>query len=208
MTRAFQINGETLVRVRGGAHMSGVAIGTVSELGLASESIQVIPRFVHKDIKCDDFGPDIAADMMTQLADVTIRMQLIHYDRDVLDICMDESMGGGRGGVFIRNAGVLPPAGTILGGLKPLFASGNHFISLNLASPQLVYPWRFPAAYLTGQPLEIPLGSKSSIVVAEWRAIPYVVPPRVTTLSAASGTMSSVGEIQSSGALLWDRTPD
>ena len=53
MARDFFLPGETMVRVKGGAHLvaDGVfpAMTDVTQLGLASEEIRISPRFIHKD---------------------------------------------------------------------------------------------------------------------------------------------------------------
>lgn len=193
MTRDFRINGETMIKVKGGQHMSGRAIANLAELGLTTGPVVITPTFMHYDKRVDDFGPDVPADVLWNLADVRIRATLIHYDADVLDTCIKESMGGGLPG-FFNEAGLCGPAGTPLGKGKALFASGNNLISVNLLSPQLNNPWRFPACYLTGPPIELPLGTQASAVLINWRAIPYK--PLVS------------GGISSSGAPLWYRNLD
>ncbi len=180
MVRDYVIEGEVLVKVKGGAQWSGIDLGSPTELGLSTDQIIIKPNFKHKDVNIADFGPDIPADILWNLADVTITMNLIHYDRSVLERCMIEAMGGGRAivpllplGTFAYYAGTMAPAGTPLGRGLPLFASGNHFISLNLICAQSQYNWRFPSSYLSRNPVEIPLGTQASIVKVEWRAIPY-----------------------------------
>jgi hypothetical protein len=202
MPRDFVINGECLVKVKGGQHMSGRAIGDLSELGLSVDAVRITPRFIHADVKCDDFGPDIPAEVRWQLAEVGIRMVLLHYDEDVLDICLRESMGGGN---VLGAAGTMSPAGRPLGRGLPLLASGNNYISLNLTAPILDKPWNFPASYLTGPPVEIPLGVGVTAAVCNWRAIPYkplVGSGRTFVLSGHTQ------EIASSGVPLWFRALD
>lgn len=202
MSRDFIFNGECLVKVKGGAHMSGRAIGDLTELGLSVDDVRITPRFVHADMKVDDFGPDIPADVMWNLADVTIRFTLIHYDEDALDVCLRESMGGGN---ILANAGTFSTAGRPLGRGLPLLSSGNCFISLNLLSPILDKPWNFPASYLTGPPVEIPLGVNATKAVCTWRAIPY------KPLVGSGQTIVLSGrtqEIASSGVPLWFRALD
>ena len=162
------------------------------QLGLASEESRITPNYVHMDVKVDDFGPQIPAEVLAQMSDVNIAMRLIHYDRNVLDACLAESLGL-NGGNFA--AGIMTPAGYPLGQNLPVLASGCHYISLNLTSPQLNFPWRFPASFLTGPPVIIPLGTTTTIADLNWRTVPYA---RQTPLI----------EIQSSGRVLWDHTPD
>lgn len=204
MTRDFCINGETLVKVKFGAHVSGVKL---RELGLAAEEVRVIPKFYHSDIRVDDFGPNVPPEVLWMLAEVRISMTLINYDPNVLDVCISESMGGVSP---LRDAGTLAPAGTLMGGGGLIFGSGYHFISLNLLSPQLGNPWRFRASYLADLPVQIPLGTKTTLADCQWRAIPYQ--PLITkgTALTTSGavTVTTINEIISSGAILWDRFPD
>lgn len=241
MVREFIINGETLVTCKGGAHMSGTLIGTVSELGLASEGIRITPHYFHTPINADDFGPNVSPEMQWQLAYVDIDMTLIHTFVYVLDVCMAESMGGttpisgavvtsgGFSGQLIdgvmRQAGILNPAGSLLGNGCELLRSGCHYISLNLTSPVLDYPWRFRASYINGQPLEIPLGTSVSMFRVNWRAIPYA-PLRYgvsyrqvnsmldnPTAIIVSGnlvvpTSGVLLDVQSSGIVLWDHFLD
>jgi hypothetical protein len=195
MTRNFAIEGPCLVRTKGGQHMSGRAIGDVTELGLTSDSVKIEPRFRHRDISADDFGPDVPAEVQWQLSDALIHMTLVHFDYYVLDVCLGECMGGGainwgvtmelgpaqnpvfgpdlllnaRGGM----AGTLAAAGTLMGAGLPMFASGNHYISLNLSSPYAGRPWRFRSCYLAERPVVHPIGTQYSQVELVWRAIPY-----------------------------------
>lgn len=204
MARDYFIFGETLVSVKGGEHMSGRPIGVVSELGLSTDAIVITPRYFHHDMRIDDFGPDVPADVMWNLADVTIRMNLVHYDEEVLDRCERESMGGGPAlTVFdspTNNAGLIAPAGTILGGNKFLFASGNHFISVNLFSQtNAELSRRYRTCYLAEQPVVFPIGTRASILQLTWRAIPYQEPPSIFNPNV---------EWISSGAILWDRDLD
>lgn len=219
MARDFQINGECLVKVKGGAHISGFMFPEPAELGLAAEGIVIEPRFYHEDIRCDDFGPSVPADVMWNLAEVNIRMLLIHYDVNILDYCLSEAMGGTLfSGNIAMGAGIVAPAGVIMGGYKNYFASGWHYISLNLLSPVLGLPWRFRAAYLTGQPLKIPLSTEKTVVELNWRAIPYAVPTlplsggasifSALTQTTSGGLLFQSAEISSSGVPLFDNTLD
>jgi hypothetical protein len=199
--RDILINGESMVTVKGGAHLilSGTLVATLSQLGLSSKEITITPYFVHKDMIVDDFGADAPADVQWKMAFARIRIPFIHVDKTVLGICVGESMGGSV-------EGTCGPSGTPLGGGWPVFSSGNHLISLNIASPQLQYPWRFRATYMEGQPYEFPVGTNASIVMTNWRAIPYQ--PFLLNGIGTSGSSIVGVEILSSGAVLWDRTPD
>jgi hypothetical protein len=192
--------------------MSGFAIAIRTELGLAADKISVTPRWKNEDIHVDDFGPFIPPEVLWMLADVNIRMRLIHYDQAALQICLAESMGGSVFGFFAPGRpapainqgpidGLMAGAGSLLGNNCAPLASGCHYISLNLLSPVLGVPWRFPTAYLDAQPVVIPLGTEASIVDLSWRAIPYQYHRQLTTLSATSGgSLYTPPPFQRSGA--------
>jgi hypothetical protein len=235
MARQFVWNGETLVEVRGGVHMSGAAIGVMSELGLATENIRIEPQINFKNVNVNDFGPDVPADVLSMLSSVKISMTLIHYDPEILDICIGESMGNSipnlvensavDGGFVQYVGGTLAGAGTPLGGLKRIFESGWHYISLNLSSQVLEQPWTFPKCYLNQMPVKIPIGNDLSKVEMEWTALPYFDPlisgvngygpalagvlPYPTQISGGQTTTFSYrGDTPSSGAILWTRVRD
>ncbi len=198
MARDWTINGPTLVKVKGGAHLSGILFPAPAELGLSTDAITISPKFIHRDVRVDDFGPSIPAEVMWQLAEVKITMSLVHYDRNILDYCTSESMGGTLPGPLGADdrplqqfafAGTLAPAGTPLGRGLNLFASGNNYLSVSLTSPELGWPWRFPTSYLNSNPYIIPLGTEKSIVQLSWRVIPYA---------------PLTSEIICSGNILWD----
>ena len=228
--RDFQINGESLVRVKFGAHwtsglatLSGVPQPSnpgVYELGLALDAVRIIPKYVHSDIFVDDYGPEVPAEVLANIAECQIRMNLVNYNKNVLDVCLSESLGGRPIGISGAYMGMMAGAGIPLGNGRPLGASGCHYISLNILSEQLDFPWRFRASYMPVRPLELPLWPQYSKAAVEFRAIPYVYPPALTVLSGTggviigsgvfqSGTGVAVpGEICSSGAVLWDHTLD
>lgn len=222
MGRAFYINGPTLVLVKGNGALclSGSnPFGQLSQLGLAVDDVRVFPVFRHANVTVTDFGPDVPVETLWMVAEVNITMNLVHFDEYVLSAWMTETMGGGVprvGGVsMLPGTGILPQAGTPMGGGKPLFASGNHYVSLNLASPYLNRPWRFPTTYLTQQPIEISLGTTRSAVRLHVKAIPYIFPNSgINTYTVSqpatglAGGATGVGDISSSGAALWFRTLD
>lgn len=197
--RDIQINGPTLVLVKFGSQIlqeeseEDPGPNVALQLGLAEKGIRIIPRFVHRDVFADDYGPDIPAEVLWMLADCTIQMTLVHYDADILDICLSESMGGSSTG----EAGILAGAGMPMGNGQDFFAKNNHYISLNLTSPVLNNPYRFPSSYLSERPMELPLGTKRSLVELNWRAIPYRQPPQSPSF-----------ELVSSGSILWDHNLD
>ncbi len=211
MSRKFVINGECFVQVKGNGAIAELAknppdplVGSLQDLGLTTESVTIIPRFSHYAVKADDFGPDVPAEILWNLAEVRISMTLVHYDDFVLDAVIAESMCGGVGdgpiGV-VGWAGQMMPAGTPMGGNKPLYTSGNHYIGLNISSPILGFPWRFPATYLASQPVVIPLGTRRSEVQLNWRAIPY-------QFYSGDNKTQPLVEIVSSGVELWTRKAD
>lgn len=172
MARDFLINGETMVSVKG---PQGSAIASISQLGLSLSPIRVTLDIRHRDIVLDAWGGEIPADTQFMLAAANIAMDLVHVDRDVLEACVKLSMGG-AGGVG-NLEGQLARAGQRMGGGLARFAAGNNYVGLNLSSPVLTLPYRFYFTYLTGTPLEIPLGTEKSIYSMNWRAIPYTQDP-------------------------------
>lgn len=196
MTRSYYINGAPMVYVKGNPDTFPPELANnqngVFQLGLASESIKVTPRFSHFDVLADDYGPEVPAEILWNLAYCYIQMTLVHFDYQVLDACIAAAMGGGT-------YPILMGAGKPLGAGLPLYQSGNNYITLFLVSGIGARPWRFPACYLTGRPLEYPLGTEKSLVALQWRAIPY------SPLSEEPGTE---GEALSNGSILWDHTLD
>lgn len=163
MARDFFINGPTMVYVKGS---QSCPIASLTELGLASDAIRVQLDFKHKDINMDAWG-EVAAEVQFMLAGANISISLIDFDRSILDICLQQSMGG------TPAIGTMPITGARLGNGAARFANANHFIGLNLSSPVGNKPWCFMYAYMTGTPIDFPLGTEKSIVQTNWRAIPY-----------------------------------
>lgn len=269
--RDILINGESLVTVKGNGALaaSGSSSPSLWELGLASDPIRITPKFVHEDVHIDDFGPQIPVETIWMLAEANIRMTLMHFDIDILDRCIVESMAGGAfvgamnpnvgffpssglqgvwnyasgfrpsgatsvapifnsgfivSGIVVSGtavsgyigaalpafAGALAPAGTMMGGGVPFGVPGNHYISLTVRSPMAQFPWRFRTCYLADRPVEIPLGTKRSAIMLNWRCIPYVTYKYTTQPSTGGGSGTTVvaSELLSSGVILWDHTPD
>lgn len=169
-------NGPTLVQVKGHA---GTAISSLSQLGTSEDQVTWSPRFYHDDVIVGGtYGPNVPVDCQFMLSDAFITMNLVYYDQSVLEACIQEANAGASAfGTMVR-------AGTLMGGQFSRFASGNHFIGLNLTSPVEGKAMRFLAAYLTGQPLNYPIGPKRSIVQLTWRAIPY---PENNIFSGSAG---------------------
>lgn len=132
------------------------------ELGLSSEPVRINVRASHREIHTDDYGNVVPADVMSMLADAIITMTLVHYDENVLRLCINHAMGGDAypemtvdddgNPVFsdILNEGTLGPAGRTLGAgrdiqttLTPLlpfsnFTSTNRYISLSILSAKSI----------------------------------------------------------------------
>lgn len=197
MGRDFQINGEALVSVTFGDHIALSGGLQTAELGLASDSIRISPSWQYREIYQNDFGPTTPVELLWRLGIVMIDMSLIHWEYDIAQLCVSEAFGGGQigpnGNLNAGFAGVSPPGGTLLGNGLPLGASGNHYVQLNIASPQLLKPWYFPAVHLTSNPFNTPLGTATTTLTLNWRNIPYVEP-------------DDSGELLSSGIALWVQT--
>lgn len=226
MTAAFNVNGETLLRVKGGAHMGNAPIGTLSDLGLSMGTVEVSPSFYYHDVKADDFGPNVPVDVQWMLSQVLIKTTLLWYDRDVLDCALNESMGGGGGRLFLNAAkdlgpgriGTVGPTGQLLGCRNRIHASGNHFFSLNLTSPVLGKPWRFLRCHFTDRPVIRKIGTAVTMADITIRALPYADPYRSGNPNGGppppwSFTQDGIlytkrAESVASGAVIWDSTAD
>lgn len=168
MARDIVINGETMVSVKGSP---GSNLESLTQLGLAESGIILTPDFRYDEIQVDAWGEEIPMDVQFKLAAINIGMNLIHYDKTVLQDCLVQSMGG------VVTPGRLARAGQRLGGGNALLASGNYYVQVSLSSPVSGLPWRFFACYMVGPPMTMPLGTKRSIVQVNWRCIPYTVDP-------------------------------
>lgn len=148
MAANYQVNGNTLVTVDG------------SELGLTEAPINISINVHHLDVMIQTFGGNqgVPGDVQQMLADATITMALVYFDPSVLDAALAKSIGGGNG--------TMPVAGQLMG-------QASKFCNLNLSSPTGGKPWTFPSAYLTGTPLNYPIGNERTVAVMTWRAIPY-----------------------------------
>ena len=172
----------------------------MADLGLTAGPVRIVPKSYHQDIRADSFGPDVPAEVMAMLADSTIVMTLGHYDTELLDTILAESMGGAHPQAQIgRQGGILPPAGRLMGGGRAVGSSGNHFMTLRMTADVLSYPWEFPACYLAERPMELPVGTERSLALLNWRSIPY----QPLTSDSATGGFRPEAELSSSGAVLW-----
>lgn len=182
MSRDFKINGEAMIYVKGRA---GSAIQNIQELGLAMNEVTCSPQFYNDPITLDAWGNQAPADIQTFLASVGISFDLIHYDSEILDVLMKESLGGAS------DIGKLVRAGTRLGKGTALYSATNNFFSIGISSPIEGKPWRFFACHLDRNPAQFPLGTKRKVVRVNAQAIPYTVDP----WNAGQGAQD---------ALLWD----
>lgn len=231
MGRGLQVPGATLLSCRGGEHLSGFALGSLTELGLCIEPVRISPQFNYDDVKVDGFGPYVPIDTQWQLASVQIDCKLIHFDPDTLDAIVAESMAGGTmpGGLALANAGFrLAPTGTLLGGRKPMYASGNHFFSLTIESDDIItgsgLPIRYRRCHLYQRPVVTPIGTKVQQVDLSFRALPYANPYRSGLYSGVNYGLNPVAaglaievdgvlfvksrESLASGAVIWDYVAD
>lgn len=167
MAMGWWINGPALVQVKGNI-ISGIP--TLSNLGLSDGPIRVSPTLKHKDINVDAWG-EAAADVQNMLAEVNMQFTLVDFDPTVLESCVIESMGGPA--VF----GQLAKAGLPLGGNAARFAAGNHYMGLNITSPDGSRPWNFQFSYMPDTPFDWPLGTEKSITTVRWRVIPFTLDP-------------------------------
>lgn len=188
MARAYYINGETMVAVKGPA---GSAIASLTNLGLADSPIVLRFDVNHDDIAVDAYGGALGPppEIQAFLTDVQISMSLVHFDADVLDICTRLALGGAT------SIGQLPHAGQLLGNGQARFGASNNYVGLNLYSPVGGKPWRFYFTYMTGPALVFPLGTRRTIAQVNWRCIPYSVDPWNAGLGAF-------------GQVLWDNVLD
>ena len=173
MARAFFVDGESVISVKAGAHITSPAAMSGSAtvlLGVAEDAIRVTPRFHHFDVRNDMMG-DSPVEIMSHVMEAKITMNLIHFDRDVLDVVFTEALGGYD---FADETSIRDKAGALLGNNIALLSSGCHFLKMGIESHLAGKPWRFEAAFLDQSPFDFPLGTKRSRVMLNWRAISYV----------------------------------
>lgn len=167
MARDFQINGPTMVYVKG---RSDSVINVLTELGLAEDAIDVRFKFYRHALIVDAWG-EAPVDYQMMGATADIYMNLIHFDDAILDVCMQLSQGG------TPDIGTLARAGQRLGSNLARFAVGNNYIGLNMSSPVEGKPYRFYYAALPEDPVTVNLGAKKKVTQLHWEAIPYIQDP-------------------------------
>jgi hypothetical protein len=166
MARAYFINGETMVYVKGAA---GTAIASLTELGLSDTEVRIILGSKYDDIKVNAYGEMVPPEIQVFGGEARLSFTLVHFDQAVLREC-------------IRLANAAPVegqegrAGTLMGGGVALGVAGNNYVQFGFSSPIGQLPWRFFACILTDSP-EWPVGTHRSIVQCNVRAIPYSVDP-------------------------------
>ncbi len=207
MSRQYQIFGEAMVYLRFGSHVP-FALGVDSsdpniwELGLTSEAITITPNFNYKGINIDSYGPNVPADVLSQIADALVEFSLVHWDDEPMKYWEREGLAGGSAGfndpLFV---GTMNYAGVPLGAGLPLYASGNHYVGLGLANPTKHTAFRFPATYLNGPPVKFSIGTARSIIECKAQSLPYApLHQESHSLNAISDTFS----IPIFGNILWD----
>lgn len=171
MARSYYVNGESMVLVKGRADS---AIGTLTQLGLCSDSIEITINSTRKPIRVDAYG-DEPPESQFFGAGATVRMTLVHFDYSVLEVCLQESWGSSPAVGAMGHAGSLMGNGLARFGAGGVF--GNHFIGLNILSALGQQPWRFYYAFLADNPIMWPIGTEKSLVQLTWQAVPYSVDP-------------------------------
>lgn len=216
MGRDFHITGQAMVYVKG---RSDIAIASLTQLGLSDGDITISIEDRYDNMYVDAWGGPpgkggAPADVQIFNGFADIHVTLVHYDRSVLQLCMQESAGGvpGTDGALIQAGARLgngvprfAPSGTVSTG--GLVTTGNHYIGLNIASPIDSLPWRFYYTFLFATPLVYPVGATRTIVQTHWRAIPYTTDPWgvATTINGVSYGGPGDGAY---GSLLFDHTLD
>lgn len=171
MTRSYYVNGESMTYVKG---RSDSSLANLTELGLTDQPIAISIKNHRLRIRVDAYG-DGPPESQFMGASATVRMTLVHFDRDVLEACIQESWGSSPA------LGALGHAGSLMGNGKVRFApggvNGNHFIGLNIISALGAAPWRFFHTTMAEDPIEFPIGTERSLVSVIWEALPYSIDP-------------------------------
>lgn len=170
MSRAFYVNGESMVLVKG---RSDSSIGTLTQLGLTDSPIEILLDYKHLPIDVNAYGyvpPEVQA--MGMMA--RVNMTLVHFDEDILQALVQESLAAPA-------EGQLGHAGALLGNGAARFApgvlTGNKLFGVNIQSAIGQQPWRFLYCMLMGTPLRWPMGAERSLVQVSFLGIPYSADP-------------------------------
>lgn len=189
MPRAYYINGETMIKVKG---RSDSEIGSLTDLGLCSDSISVRIESDRKPIIVDAYGSKPPESQFFG-AMAAVSHTLVHFDPVILNVCLRESWGSSPALGAMGHAGSLMGNGLARFGPGGVF--GNHFIGLNIISALGAPVWRFLNSYLADNPIEWPLGTEKSLVRCDWQAVPYSIDP----WNNGNGSY---------GVQIWDQTAD
>jgi hypothetical protein len=166
MAREFYIHGQALVQL---AYMtvsgSTVTVGEYADLGLTDDSIIIRPNYSHMEIQVDSAGT-IPGDIQIMGTTLNIDMTLVHFEAEKVDEAMRYAMGGQQTGYDFSMAA----AGKLLG-------ANNFLYQMRVTSPVKQKPWLFRGCYLTGQPLQWPIGVKRSLVALSWKTFPFLADP-------------------------------
>jgi hypothetical protein len=182
MGRAYQVFGEAMVLVRfayGVPYPDGTdpefTGPNVWQLGLTEDPITITPSFYYTDINIDSFGPHVPADVLSQIADVTIEFNLVHYDPQGIALYQREGLAGGSAGFMdMDTQGTMNFAGVPLGKGLPLYSQNNRFVGLEFQNLSIgSSPLTFPATYLMEPPVKYKIGPMRTIFECKARAIPY-----------------------------------
>jgi hypothetical protein len=156
-TRLYYVYGETLAYVAGGA------LETTTELGLAAGPIFIAPEFFYSDVHTDSGGNMAPSETLFMMGVTRISMTLVHYDPGALDLCIASSCGSST-------------PGAMTGAGMPMGANGS-LMTLLLISATGEQTYQFQNCHLTGPPLEIPLGTSTTIAKVQFRSFPYISSP-------------------------------
>ena len=138
----------------------------LSELGLSTSQIVVVPTNYHRDIVPDDFGDKLPAETLYMGSVSMVKMNLIHVDLDTFEMVQVESMAGGfvQGNAFPESV-IYPPVPTLSG-----FAgiTGLGYPPLSGTAVGLHAPNAFGGVVgsLPGQPLITSMGAMAAGTLA------------------------------------------
>lgn len=205
MARQYHVTGEHMVYVRNW-YMPGARNTTDAsseeevffvELGMTSESTQITVNYGQTDVYTDDYVPGAPAEVLTGMyRDAFISMTLVHFDEDVLNMCIANAAGS-------SDAALQGSPGVPMGRWKDVTEEGCFYVELylqpairfgleqGLVTARQEKPWKFFHAYLQGN-WTYPIGAEKSLVKLQWRAVPYYKP---TDISATTEIKGSEGQL-------------